>query len=105
LASTPTSARASKLRLNLRLRLGLEHAEVVVREISVGSQAQQLGLRPGDVIVRNSGHAVTRSDQLDPLSRTTKGAPIGLEIRRDGQVQTLQLQRGRLGITTEDRLL
>ena len=105
LATAPGNSRASKLRLNIRLRLGMVHAEVAVREISPGGMAQQIGLQPGDVILRFAGRRVSCTDQLPLLIRTAKGSPLELEVRREGKSRSFQVPHGKLGVTTEDRLL
>src|SRR5208283_4206726 len=42
---------ATRLRQACRIKLGLDKAEVVIRRISPGSQAQTIGLREGDVLI------------------------------------------------------
>jgi tetratricopeptide (TPR) repeat protein len=101
-AANPT---ALKLRLTGRIKLGLEKAEVVVRKISPGSQAQGIGLREGDVLVRYAGQPLLTIQDLPVLTGRASGSGIELEIRREGAPLKLAVKAGPLGVVCEDRII
>jgi S1-C subfamily serine protease len=103
LAMDNTNADATALRLTCRSRLNLEKVEVVVREIYPQSQALDVGLKPGDVLVRYEGKPVLCSADLPLLTARATGSGIELEIRRDAVLHKLALMPGPLGALCEDR--
>jgi S1-C subfamily serine protease len=105
LASDAANPNAKTLRLTCRIRLGLEKAEVVVRKTSPHSQAEQVGLREGDVLVRYAGKPVVCAADLPVLTGRAIGTGIELEIRRDGAPLKLAINAGPLGAICEDRIL
>jgi serine protease Do len=57
---------------------------VVVREVQDGSPAAEAGLQPADVILQANRRAITSVEELrQVVSKTEKGTPILLLIRRD----------------------
>jgi tetratricopeptide (TPR) repeat protein len=96
---------AKRLRSSFRIKLGLETAEVVVHKIVPRSQAEQVGLRAGDVLVRYAGKPVASAADLPCLTGRAKGTEIALEIRRDGAPLKLTVKAGPLGSRCEDRVL
>jgi tetratricopeptide (TPR) repeat protein/tRNA A-37 threonylcarbamoyl transferase component Bud32 len=105
LASDPANPSASKLRLGCRLKLGVDKAEVVIRKISPGSLAQEIGLREGDVLVRYAGQPLLSIQDLPMLTGRASGSGIELEIRREGAPLKLAVKAGPLGVIFEDRII
>ena len=72
---------------------------VLIREMLQGSPAKGAGLLPGDSVLRYDGK---RMFGTRDLQSATTGGPIGesvpVEIQRNGQVMTLYLPRGPLGV-------
>jgi eukaryotic-like serine/threonine-protein kinase len=103
LASDAANPEAKAWRLTCRIKLGLEKADVVVRKISPKSQAEQVGLREGDVMVHYAGKTVASAADLPLLTGRAKGSEMELEIRRDGAPLKLTVKAGPLGALCEDR--
>jgi regulator of sigma E protease len=62
-----------------------------VEALKPGSPADQAGIRVGDRIIRvNDRDIATRSELLDAVAKS-KGQPITLDVRRDGQIKTMVL--------------
>jgi serine/threonine protein kinase/tetratricopeptide (TPR) repeat protein len=101
--ATNVTVQVDKVRFSLRLRLGLEQAEVTVTEVVPGSQAQRLGLRKGDVIIRYGGERITSTEQILKLTAHSQGTEIKLEALRDGKPVTFTVAQGNLGVVSEDR--
>ncbi len=57
-------------------------AGVIVREVRAGGPAAAAGLRPGDIVVGLDGAAVTRVDDLEPLTATPPVAEAVFSLRR-----------------------
>ena len=105
LASDAANLTATRLRLTGRIKLGLDKAEVVLRKISPGSLAQEIGLREGDVLVRYAGQPLLTIQDLPMLTGRASGAGIELEIRREGAPLKLAVKAGPLGVICEDRII
>ena len=61
----------------------------LVVEVTVGSPADNLGLRPGDVITKFGGERIDKSERLGELVRGNKaGKEVRLEWVRDGRTQS-----------------
>jgi tetratricopeptide (TPR) repeat protein len=103
LAIDATDADAKALRLTCRIKLGLEKAEVVVHEILPNSQALDVGLKAGDVLVSYDGKPVPCSADLPFLTARGTGTVITLDILRDGAPLKLAVNAGPLGSVCEDR--
>jgi eukaryotic-like serine/threonine-protein kinase len=103
LAVDAANADAKALRLTCRIRLGLENAEVVVHEILPKSQALDIGLKAGDVLVRYDGKPVVCSADLPLLTARAAGTGIELDIRRGAAPLKLAVNAGPLGSVCEDR--
>jgi eukaryotic-like serine/threonine-protein kinase len=95
---------ATKVRQACRIKLGLDKAEVVIRNISPGGQAQDMGLREGDVLVRYAGQPVLSIQDLPMLTGRASGSGIELEIRREGAPLKFAVKAGPLGVICEDRI-
>jgi eukaryotic-like serine/threonine-protein kinase len=105
LASDTANLTATRLRLTGRIKLGLDKADVVVRKISPGSLAQEIGLREGDVLVRYAGQPLLTIQELPMLTGRASGSGIELEIRREGAPLKLAVKAGPLGVICEDRII
>lgn len=73
----------------------------LVVEVTVGSPADNLGLRPGDVITRFGGEKIEKSERLGELVRENKaGKEVRVEWVRDGRTQsgTVALGSARLEV-------
>jgi tetratricopeptide (TPR) repeat protein len=101
-AADASNAQAAKLRLGLRVDLGLEFVEVVVLRVLPQGQAQRIGLQKGDILLRYAGQPITLSEKLARLISAAKGTQIELEIRRDSQPLKFTVAQGSLGVTTEN---
>jgi serine protease Do len=67
----------------------------LVVEVTVGSPADNIGLRPGDIITRFAGQAVEKSEKLGELVRGNKpGTDVPLEWVRDGKRETATVALG-----------
>lgn len=78
---------------------------VVVIQISPGGQADRLGLRVGDVLVRYQGKPVQNSARFFHGRRAERpgGKPRSLEVVRQGKTLALAIAPGLLGVRLEDR--
>ena len=67
-------------RLNLPIYQGL-----LVRAIYNGSPAFLVGIQPGDIVIKINGEPVTdRQSSISQIADVAPGAPIELEIWRQG---------------------
>jgi hypothetical protein len=85
----------------------LAPTRVVIAKVDPGGQAERLGLRQGDVMLRYGGepfhHSTINNPILRALAAPKKGSgPIELRILRGGKERTYQAAPGRLGIQVED---
>ncbi len=70
---------------------------VLIFAIVPNSPAAKAGLRPGDVINKIDGQAVTKSDQVQQVvENSTAGKALQLELSRQGQNLTIAVQPGAL---------
>jgi C-terminal processing protease CtpA/Prc len=75
---------------------------IAVASVIQTSPAEQAGLRAGDVITRYGGDRIFATEQLSSLrSSGDPGAPVVVEIIRDGQPMQITMPRGPMGITTQ----
>lgn len=73
---------------------------VAVRNVLAGSPAEQAGLEPGDRLVAYGGQRVYGVGELNDLTiEGAAGAPVTVDVVRDGQTIQLVIPRGPLGIT------
>lgn len=73
---------------------------VVVRQVLENSPAGRAGLEAGDVIVRYSGQRVFHPDEFKRATASGEfGAPVSLEVLRDGVHHRFSVSRGPLGIS------
>ena len=71
---------------------------VVVRQVLEGSSADLAGLQPGDVIMRYNDRRVFKTEWLQAATaRGRPGAVVRLEVFRDGEPITVDVERGPLG--------
>ncbi len=74
-------------------------AGIAVEDVTPGSQAEQAGLRPGDLLVSYNGQPTTSNGELRKLtSGVAPDSPVTLQILRDGVLQTVTMRGGRIGI-------
>lgn len=72
---------------------------VAINSVFRTSPAEQSGLRPGDIIQTYAGERVFSVEQLNALrSGGTKGAPVIVEIFREGQLMQVTIPRGPMGL-------
>ncbi len=72
---------------------------VVIRDMLQGSPARTAGLLPGDVVLRYDSKRMFATRDLQNATASGRGGEsIPVEIVRNGQVMTLYLQRGPLGV-------
>jgi regulator of sigma E protease len=67
------------------LAYGVPETPAVIGVVRTGSPAQEVGLRPGDRIVRIDGNLVERFEDILPVVALKTGGPISLEIDRAGR--------------------
>ncbi len=78
-----------------RLGFSLETADPIVHEVRSDRPAAQMGLEPGDRIVKVNGVPVQQAEDIPPLIEGSRGRPITITVRRDGQVLQLGPARPR----------
>lgn len=61
------------------------HTEVVVTTVQSGLPADQLGLKPGDVLISINGTLLGAETQVKPLIQANAGKPVVVEWMRDQQ--------------------
>jgi phospholipase/carboxylesterase len=76
--------------------------EVAIRQVAPGSQAERVGLQPGDVLVSYNG---TELGEMQDLRTARDGVAEGIVeivmvVRRDGKEQEVRLSPGQIGIWT-----
>jgi serine protease DegS len=77
-----------------RLNLPLTHG-LLVRAIYNGSPAYMVGIQPADVVITINGEPVTdRQTSISQIADVAPGAPIELEIWRQGQTFTVTAVAG-----------
>jgi hypothetical protein len=75
---------------------------IAVSNVIQTSPAEAAGLRRGDIIMRYGGEKVYSSQQLTELrSAGERGAPVAVDIIRDGQSMRITMPRGPMGIGTD----
>ena len=73
---------------------------VVIDSVLDSSPAQTLGLQPGDAVLSYDGHRVfTVNDLRNATTAGEPGAPVAIEIIRDGQRLEYEIARGPIGVT------
>jgi C-terminal processing protease CtpA/Prc len=76
---------------------------VVVRDVTSGSAGAEIGLLPGDVIVRYDGQRVFATEDLQQATwGGSPGEPVSLEVHRDGGSIRMTVPRGAF-VTDETR--
>jgi serine protease Do len=75
--------------------LGVAKGGALVAQLTPGGPAETAGLKPGDLVLKVDGQAVTNaSDLTRQVARIQAGASIRLDIRRDGQARQVTLKSG-----------
>lgn len=85
-----------------RLGFSMETNAPIVHDVRADHPAAEIGLQPGDRILRINGHKVDDVSQVPNLIQDAKGRPIRLLIRRQGESGTMIL--GPVRPKTEPRL-
>jgi C-terminal processing protease CtpA/Prc len=79
---------------------------IEVASVIQTSPAERAGLRRGDIISRYAGEKIFSSEQLTGLrSAGDRGAPVVVDIIRDGQPMRITVPRGPMGIQTQQSQL
>nr|WP_199307427.1 HhoA/HhoB/HtrA family serine endopeptidase [Alkalinema sp. FACHB-956] len=72
-----------------------EDQGVLIFRVERNSPAAKAGLRAGDVIKKINGNGVTTADQVQQaVERSSVGGTLQMEVRRNGQTQTIAVQPG-----------
>jgi len=79
------------------------HGEILERHTKVvsirpGSQAERLGLKPGDIIQRYNGREIKAMEELIKATKEPGDVPRELVVRRGKAVLKFQVQPGLIGI-------
>ncbi len=76
----------------------------LVAEVMAGSPAEKAGLKAGDIVLEYEGEDVTLSSDLPPMvGRTPVGETASLEVMREGEQITLDVEIGKLPEEGEER--
>jgi Do/DeqQ family serine protease len=86
----------------LAASLGLKEVRgVAVNSVTPGGPADKAGLKPGDVIIKLNGKAVSDTNVLrNQVAATPPGNDVTLTIVRDGQQQDIRIRLGELSAET-----
>lgn len=77
---------------------------LAVTNVLASSPAERAGLKPGDEVISYGGERVFDGRGLNALTlEGTAGESVVVEVRRDGQVISLVMPRGPIGISNEFR--
>lgn len=69
-----------------------EQNEIQIAAIVQGMDAEQKGLRPGDIIVALNGQPIRSAARLHEIIRASGGRPVEIVYSRDGQQHTVTVQ-------------
>ena len=72
-----------------------------ITRIVAGSQAEALGLRAGDIVLRYNGMRLAAQEDLTKAKEGVAGDAVEMVILRNGKESTFRLRPGRIGIYTE----
>jgi S1-C subfamily serine protease len=79
--------------------------QVVVVRLAPGGQAERLGLKPGDVLLRYDGRPVAQA-HLFLQSRQAEGSPPRpLAVQRKDRTLTVEVPPGPLGMEVNDTVM
>lgn len=110
LAETLPVERANRVRVLAKAGLARWQAKqvfadcpgVVIMQVVPASQAERLELRPGDILSRYQGTCLYEpQDVISATKKSQPDQPIKLELFRDGSLQTITAQGGKLGVAVE----
>jgi Do/DeqQ family serine protease len=77
----------------------VEERGVLVSQVVPNGPALKAGMKQWDVIVKINGQAVTTADQVQgAVEKSTVGANLPVEVRRNGQTLTITVQPGEFPI-------
>jgi len=79
-----------------RLGFSMETNAPVVHDVRADHPAARIGLRAGDRILAINGHPVQDESEVPTLIQKSKGKPVVLEVRRDGETIRLGPVRPRV---------
>ncbi len=87
--------------LNQETNLNVQDEEgILVVEVLPNSPANRAGLRPGDILLNVGGQDVTKAEEVQQrVEAVGIGEDLRLQIRRDGQVQTVTVQPEALSVS------
>jgi regulator of sigma E protease len=71
---------------------GMPQTVPEVAEVQAGTAAERAGFRSGDVIVAIDGHSIERFEDVRRIVALNLGAPLEIDVMRDGERVTLQAQ-------------
>jgi regulator of sigma E protease len=69
-----------------------EKGEIQVGKLSPGMPAEKAGLKRGDVMLSVNGQPINSRYKLQEVIKNTNGKPVELQIQRNGQVETCDIQ-------------
>lgn len=70
---------------------------ILIMHVLRNSPADRAGLRPGDVILKIDNRPVKRATQVQEIVEASAvGAVLGIEVNRNGRIQTIPVQPGTL---------
>ena len=69
-----------------RLGFSLETSKPVVHDVRADHPAARIGMKPGDRIVKVNGVVVKSVTEIPSLIERSRGRPITITVRRDGQL-------------------
>jgi tRNA A-37 threonylcarbamoyl transferase component Bud32 len=81
-------------------------SRVVVLEVISDTQAERLGLKPGDILATYEKRAIVNSTRfVEGRKGETGNEPRELQVVRDGKPLLVQVVPGPLGVKIEDRIM
>jgi regulator of sigma E protease len=78
-----------------RLGFSMESDAPVVHDVRADHPAAEIGLMPGDRILRINGQRVTEVSEVPDLIQQSKGGPVTLVVRRKGSAEGIALPAAR----------
>lgn len=104
LADNPLRAELGEQAYEQYLEANNRSTSVSVRQVLADSPAALSGLQAGDEIIGYNGQRVFNMSELNAASvQGDKGAPVTLEVMRNGSRIQLTVERGPLGVSSRRR--